>query len=184
MIRWTVAAASCLALAILTLNADPGWPFHGAEASGVQAPAGSACPANAKPANLNFTLKDIDNKDVKLASLKGKVILLDFWATWCGPCKQEIPGYIALQKKYGADKLAIVGMSVDQAGPDVVKAFIEKNQLNYQIVMADEAVQTAFGGFEAIPTTFLIDQTGQIRDRKMGSEETEEYEKKIAAILN
>ena len=82
MVRWTIAAASCLALAILTLNADPGWPFHGAEASNVQAPAGSACPANAKPANLNFTLKDIDNKDVKLASLKGKVILLDFWAHW------------------------------------------------------------------------------------------------------
>src|ERR1044072_5010957 len=65
MVRWTIAAASCLALAILTLNADPGWPFHGAEASNVQAPAGSACPANAKPANLNFTLKDIDNKHGK-----------------------------------------------------------------------------------------------------------------------
>jgi thiol-disulfide isomerase/thioredoxin len=131
-----------------------------------------------------WKLADVNGKPVDSEQFKGKVVVVDFWATWCGPCKQEIPGYIALQKKYGTDKLAIVGMSVDQAGPDIVKAFIEKSGMNYQVVMADEAVQTAFGGFEAIPTTFLIDATGQIRDKKTGSEETADYEKKIAAVLD
>src|SRR5262245_63617813 len=101
MIRWSIAAASCLALAILTLNADPGLPFHDA-AAGPQT--GSSCPANAKPANLNFTLKDINNKEVKLSSFKGKVILLDFWATWCGPCKIEIPWFIEFQNKYRSEE--------------------------------------------------------------------------------
>ena len=131
-----------------------------------------------------WKLQDVNGKPVSSEQFKGKVIVIDFWATWCGPCREEIPGYIALQKKYGADKLAIVGMSVDQAGPGVVKAFIEKNGVNYQMVMADEAVTTAFGGMDAIPTTFLIDRTGQIRDRKVGSEPTADYERKIVSLLN
>jgi thiol-disulfide isomerase/thioredoxin len=131
-----------------------------------------------------WTLKDVNGQPVSSAQFAGKVVVVDFWATWCGPCRMEIPGYIALQKKYGPDKLAIVGMSVDQAGPGVVKEFIAKNGVNYQMVMADEAVQAAFGGFDAIPTTFLIDRMGQIRDKKTGAEETAEYEKKIAALLD
>ena len=77
----------------------------------------------------------------------------------------------------------IVGISLDQAGADVVKAFADKNGINYQLVMGDEGVVAAFGGVEGIPTTFLIDRSGQIRDRKVGAEETAEYEKKIAAVL-
>jgi peroxiredoxin len=77
----------------------------------------------------------------------------------------------------------IVGISLDQAGPDVVKSFADKFGINYQLVMGDEAVVAAFGGVEGIPTTFLIDRAGQIRDRKVGAEETAEYEKKIAALM-
>ncbi len=130
-----------------------------------------------------WTLKDLNGKDVSSDELKGKVVVVDFWATWCPPCRVEIPGYVQLQNKYGNDGLVIVGASLDQGGPEVVKPFAAKEGINYLMVMADEAIVGAFGGVEAIPTTFLIDRNGQIRDRKVGAEHTAEYEKKIAAVL-
>jgi thiol-disulfide isomerase/thioredoxin len=130
-----------------------------------------------------WSLKDVSGKVVSSAQFAGKVVVVDFWATWCGPCREEIPGYIALQKKYGADKLAIVGVSLDQAGPEVVKAFIAKHGVNYTMVMGDDAAVALFGGVEAIPTTFLIDRTGQLRDKKVGSMPTAEYEAKIASLM-
>lgn len=130
-----------------------------------------------------WTLKDLEGNEVTSAQFKGKVVVVDFWATWCPPCRREIPGYIALQKKYGDQGLAIVGVSLDQAGPAVVKKFSAQNKMNYTLVMGDDKVVEAFGGVEGIPTTFLIDRDGRIRDRKVGAEETAEYEKKIAAVL-
>jgi thiol-disulfide isomerase/thioredoxin len=130
-----------------------------------------------------WKLKDVDGNVVHSDEFRGKVVVVDFWATWCGPCRAEIPGYIALQKKYGKDALVIVGVSVDEAGIDLVKSFMERNRMNYRVVMSDEAVQAAFGGIAAYPTTFLIDQSGQLRDKKVGAEETATYERKIAALL-
>ncbi len=131
----------------------------------------------------SWKLQDLDGKPVTLDQFKGKVVVLDFWATWCPPCRAEIPGYTDLMRKYEKEGLVIVGASVDQGGPDVVKPFAQKMGINYPLVMADEATATAYGATEAIPTTIIIDRAGQIRDRKVGSEETAEYEKKIVAVL-
>ena len=130
-----------------------------------------------------WKLHDLNGNVVSLDDFKGKVVVLDFWATWCPPCREEIPGYVDLYRKYGKDRLVIVGVSMDEAGPKVVQEFVKKFGVNYPVVMADDAIQSAYGGLEAIPTTFLIDQKGQIRDKKVGAEPTDEYEKKIKALL-
>jgi peroxiredoxin len=130
-----------------------------------------------------WKLQDLNGKPVTLAELKGKVVVLDFWATWCGPCRMEIPGYIEMTKKYGKDGLVIVGASIDQGGPEVVKAFADKMGINYSLVMADEATATAYGATSAIPTTIIIDRNGQVRHRKEGAEEPSEYEPKVLAVL-
>jgi thiol-disulfide isomerase/thioredoxin len=130
-----------------------------------------------------WKLKDVEGKVVSSADFKGKVVVIDFWATWCPPCVAEIPGYIALQKKYGKDGLVIVGISLDQKGPSVVKTFMAKMGINYPIVMADEETPAAFGGVEAIPTTFIIDRAGMIRDRKLGAEPVESYEQRLLVYL-
>lgn len=151
--------------------------FHGNRLHAQEA-ATTAQPAPA------WKLKDLDGREVSSAQFKGKVVVVDFWATWCGPCVGEIPGYTALQKKYGKDGLVIIGASVDQKGPAHVKAFAEKNQMGYTVVMADDAVVEAFGGFDAIPTTFLISRDGRIIHRKTGAMPHEEYEKLVRQALN
>ena len=94
-----------------------------------------------------WTLKDVDGKPVTSDELKGKVVVLDFWATWCGPCRSEIPGYVELQKKYREAGLAVVGVSLDQDGLEKVRKFIEEKGINYRIVMGDDNITGAFGGW-------------------------------------
>jgi thiol-disulfide isomerase/thioredoxin len=130
-----------------------------------------------------WKLKDLDGREVSSDQFKGKVVVIDFWATWCAPCLEEIPGYVALQKKYGPAGLAVVGVSLDRRGPAHVKEFAQAQGINYTLLMADDTVGEAFGGFEAIPTTFLISREGRILNRKTGAVPPEAYEKLVQAAL-
>jgi peroxiredoxin len=147
-----------------------------------------AVPAGAKPVKPtpapNWTLKDVDGKPVPWSEFKGKVVIVDFWATWCPPCRTEIPGYVALQKKYAAEGVAFIGISVD--GDDsipAVKAFVKQFNINYLILMANDTVQDAFGINQGYPTTFIIDRDGVIRNKKVGREPTPDFEKEVLAVL-
>src|SRR5436309_15734831 len=118
-IRWAFAAVAALGLAFLTLHSDLPNPFNRLRASTTPAAPTGACPANAKAANLDFTLKDMYGNNVRLADFKGKVILLDFWATWCAPCKIEIPWFEEFQNTYGKQGLQVIGVSVDDTADKV-----------------------------------------------------------------
>lgn len=142
-----------------------------------------ACPADAKPANLDFTLPDLEGNEVKLSDFKGKVILLNFWATWCGPCKAEIPGFVELQKKY-KDDLVVIGFSVDDT-VEKAKAFATEYKMNYPVLLGlgREEVQDAYGPIWGIPASFVIGRDGKVCKRHMGIAPKAVFEKEIKALL-
>lgn len=148
-----------------------------AAAAGLQAKPVPAAPAPA------WSLKDVDGRTVSSDQFKGKVLVVDFWATWCRPCRAEMPGFSALQKKYAADGLVIVGISVDNGGAAAVRKYLKRSPVAYPILLADDKVVDAFGGMDGIPTTFIIDRAGMIRERKYGMEKTADFEKALLRYL-
>lgn len=115
-----------------------------------------------------WELRDLDGEIVRWSDFEGKVVAVNFWATWCPPCRIEIPGFTQLQEEYGDDGFVIVGISLDEAPPSVVAEFSEEMEVNYPVVMGDPAVVAAFGGVRGLPTTFIIDREGMIRSVHTG----------------
>lgn len=185
-IRWAIAALGAVALAVLTLSVPLRWPWLSDRAAAPAGPvaSGSACPANAKPANLDFTLKDMDGNDVKLSAYKGKVILLDFWATWCGPCKLEIPWFVEFQTKYGSKGLQALGVSVDDT-VDKLKPYVAQLKMNYPVLqgLGHDDVQDAYGPLWGIPVTVVISRDGKICAKHTGISSKDSFENEIRSLL-
>ncbi|MEW6427073.1 MAG: TlpA disulfide reductase family protein [Thermodesulfobacteriota bacterium] len=131
-----------------------------------------------------FSLADLDGRKQGLDDFSGKTVLLNFWATWCGPCRAEMPALNRLAEKYRDRGLVVVGVSVDQ-GPDVVIAFLKKLQVSFPVLMDSDMAVTEQYKVYAFPTTFLIDAKGTVRDFYLGEKdwEGEEFRKELEAIL-
>ena len=175
--KWIVAAAAAVGLAAVAISGVGGesWLSGG--------PAG-ACGPDARPANLNFTLKDVNGNEVKLSSFKGKVILLDFWATWCGPCKIEIPWFNEFHRKYKDRGLVVIGISADDT-VEQLKPFVAEYKMDYLVLVGQgrDDVQEALGPIWGLPTTLLISRDGKICKTHMGLSPKAEFEKGILGLL-
>lgn len=132
----------------------------------------------------DFELKDLDGKTVRLSELRGKAVVLNFWATWCPPCKDEIPWFVDLQKQYGSKGLQIVGVDMDDdpRSADIAK-FAADMKINYPVLLHNDAVADAYGGVEALPTTFYIGRDGTIVSRVFGLVSHADVEDNIRAAL-
>jgi peroxiredoxin len=135
-----------------------------------------------KPAP-DFRLKDADGKDVTLASLKGKVVLLNFWATWCHGCQTEIPWFIEFQRQYGDSEFVVVGISLDDDGWKSVGPWLKEKAVNYPIVIGSAALGKQYG-LDGMPLTVLVDQQGKIADTHPGLINRQETERRIRTLLN
>ena len=130
----------------------------------------------------DWQLADLDGKPIKLSDFKGKVVVLNFWATWCPPCRKEIPTLVALQKDYGPQGVVVVGVSLDGGGPSAVQAFASKMGIEYPIAIGSEELAAAYG-VQAIPTTFIIDRAGNVIGEHQGDTGRAAVEEDIKASL-
>jgi peroxiredoxin len=129
----------------------------------------------------DFTLKDADGKQVKLSDYRGKVVLLNFWATWCGPCKIEIPWFMDFEQTYKDKSFAVLGVSLDEDGWDSVKPYIKQKKINYRVMVGTEQIAQQYGEVDSLPTTFLIDREGRVAAVHIGLVSKSDY---LHEILN
>ena len=129
-----------------------------------------------------FSLESLQHTRMDLAQDRGKVVLLNFWATWCGPCKVEMPRFMEWQKQYGARGLQVIGVSIDDSAAPA-RAFVEKLDLNYPVVMGNAKLGEQYGGVLGVPVTFLIDRAGMVRARFDGEEHLAAEERQMRGLL-
>jgi thiol-disulfide isomerase/thioredoxin len=151
--------------------------------------ASTAIPDGADFSQLNQTapdlsLLDLNGKRVKLSDYRGKTVLLDFWATWCGPCKIEEPWLVEFQRTYGQRKFSVVGVAMDEENSQVVKRYVDERRLNFPVLLGDDSVFKLYKHLDGWPTTLLIDRTGKIISTHVGVGSKREFEKEIEKALS
>ena len=184
--RWIIAAAAALGVGVLTVSGMMGRPKS---VTLVDDPSSTAtkgtpvCKAESQ-ANLDFTVKDMNGSSVRLADYKGKVILLNFWATWCAPCKAELPGFVELYAEYKDKGLVILGVSADDDA-ETLRSFASEWKLNYPVIVGrdETALLDAYGPIFGYPISVLVGRDGAVCGRHIGPATKEEFEREIKALL-
>lgn len=174
-LRLTAILAAAFALAYMV---------PGCNTTSVSVKAATVKPDSERKPAPDFALKDADGKTVHLSDFKGKVVLLDFWATWCGPCKIEIPWFIDLQRQNKDKGFEVLGVSMDDEGWETVKPFLSNMGVNYRVVIGNDQTAQMYGGVEALPTTFLIDRDGKIAAVHIGLASRKDFVDGVAQLLD
>jgi cytochrome c biogenesis protein CcmG/thiol:disulfide interchange protein DsbE len=182
--RWIAAGAAACAIALLTVP----WMIRGARtarAAGAEAPpAATAAPGTGKgeAAKLDLVVKDMNGASVRLADYKGKVILLNFWATWCGPCQAEIPELVNTYAEYKDRGVVILGISIDDTA-DTLRAYAAQKRMQYPVLLMQDDVDQAYGPIFGVPVTFFIGRDGTISKKHFGPVTKEQVDQEIKALL-
>jgi cytochrome c biogenesis protein CcmG/thiol:disulfide interchange protein DsbE len=132
----------------------------------------------------DFALTDARGNTIRLSAYRGQVVVLNFWATWCNPCRVEIPWFIEFQRKHGPQRFSVVGVSLDEAGWAAVSPFVAKQGINYPIVLGNDSVLQSYGGLESLPTTLIIDRHGRVAATHVGLVSRSVYEQDILTVLS
>ncbi len=131
-----------------------------------------------------FSLKDADGEIVNLADYKGKVVLVNFWATWCGPCEVEIPWFVEFEQKYKGRDFAVLGISMDDDGWKAVKPYIASHKINYRVMIGSELISQKFGDIDSLPTSFILDRQGRIAANHVGLIDKRDYLNEIIKLID
>jgi cytochrome c biogenesis protein CcmG/thiol:disulfide interchange protein DsbE len=170
-----VLAQRCVAACVSETGRVSQLLWHGLGAPGNVSGARSGAP--------DFTLADASGNRVALSDFKGRVVLLNFWATWCNPCRVEIPWFAELQQTYGDRDFVVLGVSLDEDGWKSVKPYIDQMKITYRVMMGNDDIARLYGGVESLPTTLIIDRAGRIASTHVGLINKSDYETEIQALL-
>lgn len=139
---------------------------------------------NANSGAPDFTLKNQHGEKISLSDYRGKVVILNFWATWCPPCKAEVPGFVKMYNEHKDDGLVILGVSLDRDGWQSVAPFIRNHQVSYPVVIGNRDVVDAYGNIQSIPTTFVLDKQGKIQRKYVGLRDEKVFENDFRTLIN
>ncbi|HEX6323756.1 MAG TPA: TlpA disulfide reductase family protein [Vicinamibacterales bacterium] len=181
-IRWTLAALAAVALALPFFPACS--PGAGDTAQTASGDAGGLCEADAQPAMLDLRLRDMNGAEVNLADFKGRPMLINFWATWCPPCLEEIPYFVELVDQYKDDGLVVLGISTDDTA-EQLRPFAGNLKMNYPVLVGldQPEVERAFGAMWAIPVTIFVKKDGTVCKTHRGTQTKEFFEQHVKALL-